>query len=94
MFSWLGYSKGTLSPRALPKPSGRYPVGFVDWEWKPSRTEHTTDPSSYALARIYYPSTEAGDLDNKEYEDLCGNWIPSSEYLPGTQRHAGSIYIL
>lgn len=82
MFSWLGYKSS--SSRVLPRPSGLYKVGFVDYEWSPQASKYTDKPAAFSLVRFYYPAEDTGESnDAPEYEDKCGKWIPSSEYLPG-----------
>lgn len=73
--SWLGPG------RSLPKPSGPFSVGCIDYEWNPhSSNTSATATEPYCLARIYYPSDMAMD---EHYEEKCGTWLPSSDYHPG-----------
>ncbi len=81
MFGWL---QSVGNGMVLPKPSGPYPVGFIDYEWKPPKTEYTTHPSAFALVRIYYPSSQVSE----EY----GKWIPSSDYLPGIPKFKDILF--
>lgn len=82
-----------VSPQSLPRPSGPYSVGFVDYEWeaptvKEPQTEHNGRSSlsgaktagRYTLARLYYPSLRA--VSGEEWRGRS-NWIPSPAYLPG-----------
>lgn len=66
----------TLSSMVLPRPSGPHAVGFVDYEWQPAASEHTSRPAACALVRLYYPAEGAFDAAR------CGRWVPSSDYLP------------
>jgi hypothetical protein len=84
MLRWFR-SSSTIA--TLPRPSGPYSVGFVDYEWSPSQTQHSDRPPSFVLARIYYPSKPVA-----EREDPSGSepewagrsfWIPSPDYYPG-----------
>ena len=50
----------------LPKPSGQYAVGFVDFECEIEEIP--------VLARLYYPT--------KEYGGSLGSWLPSTAYFP------------
>ena len=60
----------------LPQPSGKYCVGFVDFEiLKPPAT--FSGKSEGVLVRIYYPTMQ--DFS----QEARANWIPSSEYFPG-----------
>lgn len=79
--------------QGLPRPSGPYSVGFVDYEWevptsKELEIEHnegsslpsTKTDGRYTLARLYYPSLRV--VSGEEWRGRS-NWIPSPAYLPG-----------
>jgi len=72
--------------RSLPRPTGPYGVGFLDYEWVPQSIQSSissdTPRSAYSLARLYYPSSLVSS-DDKEYEKSCGSWMPSPAYHQG-----------
>src|ERR1700692_414751 len=63
----------------LPQPSGKYSVGYIDFEiLKPQVPAHTdTGKSDGVLVRLYYPTSQEFSFEERS------NWIPSSEYFPG-----------
>ena len=70
------FRSAALTSMVLPRPSGPHAVGFIDYEWRPPVSEHTTQPAACALVRLYYPAEGPFDATR------CGKWIPSSDYLP------------
>lgn len=85
---------GNKKARLLPKPTGPFAVGFIDYEWSPPAcTEHTRNPPAFALTRLFYPSQPMAEADAQGagYEDQCGYWIPSPSYLPGMPVGIGDL---
>ena len=83
MLRWFR-SSSTIA--TLPRPSGPYSVGFVDYEWTPEKTKYLDKPPSFVLARIYYPSKPVIDGNSDELgPEWAGRsfWIPSPDYYPG-----------
>lgn len=84
MLRWFHSS----TPKGLPRPSGPFSVGFQDFEWCPKQTKYTTEPPSFVLARVYYPSlpiTRHENFDDAKEDAWKGrsHWIPSPAYYPG-----------
>lgn len=83
----LRWFRSSTGKSALPRPTGPFTVGFVDYEWRPTKTAHTQSPPSYILARIYYPSLPV--TKHEESEEMepewrgRSHWIPSPAYFPG-----------
>lgn len=66
----------------LPKPTGPYTVGFVDYEWKPKPTKRVPKlPVNYATVRIYYPSS----LDQETASKQRSLWVVSESEFLGTK---------
>lgn len=88
MLRWFKSSSGG-SGSTLPRPSGPFSVGFVDYEWAPRRNERTDNPPSYILTRIYYPSLPVTKHENSDAMEPewrgRSHWIPSPSYYPGIQ---------
>jgi platelet-activating factor acetylhydrolase len=61
----------------LPRPSGKYSVGYIDFEILKPQSPFQSGKAEGVLVRLYYPTDQDFSLEKRS------DWIPSSEYFPG-----------